>query len=168
MSLWDSRQLTSVDLSQNTKLDELWAYRLSNAFLGDNTSIRLLNVWLPAEDFDLSALPNLEYLGIWNFESLDLSQNANLNTLWMEPTGVTAINILYPPSLNKLTIGDACTVESLDISGNSNLTEYNSAGCSNLKTLYVSPLQQIEGVTVNRSDEYINPETQIVEVVANP
>ena len=162
MSLWDSRSLHSIDLSHNTQLEELWAYHLSNADLGDNQSITSLNVWAPASGFQFSELPHLTYLGVWNCHNLDLSGNPAIEGLYIGEGCTGTINIANLSELNSLNVCNGSLVESIDISNNLKITHYNSAPCSTLKTLIVSSEQVIAGVTENRSEEFIHPNTEIV------
>ena len=162
MSIWDCRKLTSLDLSHNKKLHTLYYTHLQGVNMSDLVSLLTLQLDRPAASVpvDLSPLVNLQTFNMWHFPSLDLSHNTNLISLWIGSSDCRAIDLSPLAKLESLKI-EWFGAETLDVSNNLKLTSFNTASYENLKTLYVAPSQQIEGVTVNRSDEKIHPNTKI-------
>ena len=115
----------------------------------------------------LSCFPHLKSYSHWHFSSLDLSANPELEVLWIGTTNCTTIDLSPLVNLKTLTVDGWSTFSVLDISHNLALTDVTFEGSEALQTLYVAEGQQIEGITVNRSDSKIHPNTQIL-VSPNP
>ena len=164
MSIWNCQKLSAVDLSQNTSLDELYITHIQDPDFSANTSLSFLQIGWPSSEYtiDFSPLVNLKQLAIWDCQSLDLSKNVNIEKLCIGSNRCTELDLSSLVNLEYLEIASWTAIESLDISKNLKLSFYTSAGCSSLKVLMVSPYQVIEGVTVNRSDEHIHPDTEII------
>ena len=163
MSLWNCRALQSVDLSDCTSLEELWTTH-TTIDLSQLTQLTTFRCGSPVSEQELSflLLPHLKDLEIWSFHQLDLSSNTELSRLSIGSTNCQNLNLSSLPSLLTLEIAGWSLFDSVDIRGCAALTNYNSAECSGLKTLIVEPDQLIEGVTVNRSEKKIHPDTEIV------
>ena len=142
-------ELTTIDLSGNTKLSELWIEnnKLTKLDLSKNTELDFLRCGgNPFESLDLSKNTKLKTLSIENsklktldlskntdldvlalsdnkFEKLDLSANSKLTTLELKNNGLTELDLSGFPSLTDL-----------DCSKNA-ITSLNIAPCSKLKNL---------------------------------
>ncbi|MUP46596.1 hypothetical protein E0K83_12700 [Gramella sp. BOM4] len=132
--------LTSVDLSANTQLEEL--------FLNDNQ----LN------SVDISMLPNLKRFGIMrnNLTSgVDVSGNPLLEELFVHYTGISSIDLSANPNLWNLFIQNN-ELTSLDLSANANLIRL-SAQNNQISELDISMLSVIE-----RIDAQYNPNMNLI------
>ena len=111
----------------------------------------------------LRFLTGLEEIRAAGFSELDLTYNVNLRrlTIWNTDEGAV-VNLSTLSNLEFLDIASYANIKELDISKNLNLTSFTTNACPNLKTLYVAEGQEIEGITVNRSEEKIHPDTQII------
>lgn len=166
MSLWDCRELTTVDFTNNTKLKELRYTHILNINLSSCAASLSFLQFSPPEanpqPLDLTGMTNLKTLNTWHFRSLDLSPCPNLVDMWLGSSNCTEGVDLSPLTKLESFRLEWCSFETLDISSNVSLTNLDLSTCGALKTLYVAPGQNIEGVTVNRSAEKIHPNIQIV------
>ena len=143
-----SGKLTSLDISDNAMLSTL------NCSNNQLTSLDLFNNPISTLDCSNNQLTSLD-ISNNPISTLDCSDN-HLISLDVSNNLVRTLDC----SGNQLT--------SLDVSKNRKLTELtcapmNDAGGNNLlATLDVTPRQFINNVTVNRNDDYIPSETQIV------
>ena len=127
--------LTQVDLSANTKLEEL--------FLNDNQ----LNA------VDISMLPNLKRFGIMRNQmtsGIDVTNNPLLEELFVHSTGIDQIDLSLNPLLWNLFIADN-NLTQLDLSNNSELIRL-SCQHNSLSQLDISNLSVID-----RVDAQFNP-----------
>ena len=161
MSVWACINLNSVELSGCTGLIELWTTNTAIDF-SEVSQLQILTYSCNGSDCEFSLLPELTNLSVWNFSALDLSANTKLSYLHLGSNNCQSLDLKGLPSLESLEIEGWSVFDSVDIRGCSRLSIYNSAECSGLKTLIMDPDQQIEGVTVNRSENNIHPDTEIV------
>lgn len=113
-------------------------------------------------DFSFPLFPHLKSLSIWHFTSLDLSCHPELETLWVGSNNCTTLDLSPVTQMKSLTVDGWSAFEMLDISKNLLLENVTFNSCEALKTLYVAEGQTIKGITVNRSDEKIHPNTRIM------
>ena len=164
ISTWSCDELGPVDYTNCTKLKTLYMPPVGSQF-STCEDMELFVIGEPNPDerlVNLPKFPNLKQLSIWHFSSLDLSHNPELETLEIGTTNCTSIDLSPVSKLKKLVVGGWSCFESLDISKNLQLEDVTFEASEALKTLYVAEGQNIEGITVNRSDEKIHPDTEIV------
>ena len=116
-------------------------------------------------DGDPSFLPDFPHLkeySTWHFSSLDLSANTELERLTIGTTNCTTIDLSPLVNLKSLNVDGWSTLEIIDISHNLLLENVSFGASEALRILYVAEGQEIEGITVNRSDTKIHPNTQIM------
>lgn len=107
------------------------------------TNLRILRVSTTTEELDLSKNTKLEYLQIYNCETLThLDINTNLKELRMERVGLTNLDISKLVELEHLWVVDM-PLKSLDVSQNTKLTWLFCRGCQ-LSSLDVSQNAQLE------------------------
>ena len=101
-----NNQLTSLDVSKNVNLTELYA---------SNNQLTSL---------DVSNNPNLIYLSVYSNKlmSLDVSKNVHLESLSVSDNQLTSLDVSKNVNLTRLYAGDN-QLTSLDVSKNVNLTE---------------------------------------------
>ena len=183
------KKLSSLDLSHCPNLEWISTYKTDNlapidysfcpnlkylyeppegSNLSENASLTYLESSYPKIADQLNYLTGLTELKTSAFSSLDLSNNIGIRSLTIWNTESSAsINITKLASLTSLDIASYADIQSLNISKNSQLSFFTTHANPSLNTLLVAEGQIIEGVTVNRSDEKIHPDTQIVIVPAN-
>ena len=183
------KKLSSLDLSHCPNLEWISTYATDNlapidysfcpnlkylyeppegSNLSENASLTYLESSYPKIADQLNYLTGLTELKTSAFSSLDLSNNIGIRSLTIWNTESSAsINITKLASLTSLDIASYADIQSLNISKNSQLSFFTTHANPSLNTLLVAEGQIIEGVTVNRSDEKIHPDTQIVIVPAN-
>ena len=137
----NNNDLTSLDVSQNTKLQALYCERnrLSSLDIRYNTELRILQ----CSDNSLTNLDvsqNTSLLALScdenQLESLDLSQNLGLQTLWCDDNQLADLNV----SQNHYLISLSCQqnrLTSLDVTNNTEL-DLLQCGMNQLSTLDVS------------------------------
>ena len=166
LSCYDN-QLTSLDLSNCTALKELSCYdnQLTSLDLSNYTAL----TYLYCDDNQLTSLDvsnntALTYLYCDDNQltSLDLSNCTTLTSLSCSKNQLTSLDVSKNTALTKLTCYDN-QLTSLDLSKNTALTFLNCEMPS-LKTLYLKKGHSINGITYNRSTNYINKNTEIVFV----
>ena len=145
----DGTNITSIDLSNNTQLEELdlvYNFNLSSLDVSSNTNLIKLNcsynsisslevgtntnlieldcgVNLSISSLDVTGLPNLEILYAQdnlNIEVLDLSQNANLRVLNFRSNRLTNLDLSANTDLISLDCGNN-DLTTLDLSLNTSL-----------------------------------------------
>lgn len=125
----EGNNIASMDLSQNTNLRELRAWRCN---------IQTLNV---------SGLTNLQTVGL-NFNSIataDFSTCPAIQELDITDNDLTAIQLGTTANLLKFTISNNPNLTSLDISGaDTNLTTFNATGNTALTCIQVSNVANAE------------------------
>ena len=184
----DNNQLTSLDLSNNTALIRLNCFnnKLTSLDLSNNTAL----TWLDCNDnqltsLDLSNNTALTYLDcdknqlttldvsnntalIWlkcynnQLTSIDVTNNTALKELYCYGNQLTSLDVSKNTSLTNLGCFNN-KLTSLDLSNNTALT-YLKCDMPSLKTLYLKKGHSINGITYNRSTNYINKNTEIVFV----
>jgi hypothetical protein len=125
-----SQQISSLDTSQNLKLEQLWC--MEN----------------PITELDLTNNVNLNWLwaGYMNLTELDVSQNINLEKLTVYHNNINAIDVSQNVNLKEFSIFNN-NMENIDISnnillekfwgGNTLITSLNTSNNINLKELYL-------------------------------
>ncbi len=161
ISTYACDQLAPVDYSPCLSLTTCYA-PVAGSNLSKNQGLKFIE---GGTEFygQLQFLTGLEEIRTGNFLELDLSYNTNIKrvTIWNTEEGAT-VNLTNLANLEFLDIASYANIEVLDISRNLKLTSFTTNSCPNLKTLYVASSQNIEGITVNRSDEKIHPDTEII------
>lgn len=133
--------------------------------LSQNVNLLFLESGYPEIAGQLQYLENLEELRTGNFDNLYLPNNSKLKRLTIWNTGYPAsVNLTNLVDLEYLEVASYAGIVELDISHNMALTDVTFGGSEALQTLYVAEGQNIEGITVNRSDSKIHPNTNIVIV----
>ena len=153
-------ELTGViDLSNNTKLQEVWCaeskvegLNLANAH-DDLTTI--ISYYSNIASLDLSTCPNLTTLEAHGMQltSIDLTKCPKLDYLWLKFNQVEQLDLTHCPDIREVQVGYN-KIASLDMSKCSNirllevasnaLTEVNLSGCTKLESLDVSMNQLTE------------------------
>ena len=147
-------ELTGViDLSNNTKLKEVWCaeskvqgLNLSN----DHSSLyKIVSYYSEIEALDLSTCPNLTYLEAhgMKLKAIDLTPCPELDYLWLKFNEVAELDLTNCTKIQEVQIGynkiekldmSKCPeVKLLEVAGNA-LTEVNLDGCTKLQSLDVS------------------------------
>ena len=111
---------------------------------------------------DVRSCPRLTILSIADnrLHEIDVRANAELEELAFNGNPVTAIDISQNPKLRSIYCW-SCALEELDVSANPALQTLICYG-NPLRTLYVAEGQTIPFITVDRRDDHIPPETEIV------
>ena len=153
-------ELTGViDLSNNTKLQEVWCaeskvegLNLANAH-DDLTTI--VSYYSNIATLDLSTCPNLTTLEAHGMKltSIDLTKCTKLDYLWLKFNEITALDLTNCPEIQEVQIGYN-QITTLDMSkspklkllevASNQLTEVNLQGCTELESLDVSANQLTE------------------------
>ena len=125
--LSSKRDLVSVDLSRNTKLEELQLdlCGLTELDVSQNTALRTLNCEAnKLTELDVSMCPSLEKLMCRGnqLSSLRLGENRNL----------TSLSFYSNPTLKKLDISGCRNLTEI-IGGSCGLTEFSLIGCDHLR-----------------------------------
>ena len=179
--------LTELDLREHPwlKFVQVFQNEISSIDFSVNTRLESIEIaYTLIDKVDVSMCPRLDLLNVNGLpiKELDLTKNPLLGGLWMYGTGVTAIDLSGKPRLGYLNCSES-PVASLDLSGCTELGELWCFNClmeeldvsmlprlgvmdcspmKTLKRLYVSEGQEIPGVTVERSEEKVPAETEIV------
>ena len=117
--------LTSLDVSENTVLAELWCYgnQLTELDVSKNTKLKKLRCQKnQLTSLDVSKNTELEYLAVFynQLTSLDMSQNRKLTFLSCYNNQLTSLNVSKNPALEELYCAQN-NLTSLDVSKNTNL-----------------------------------------------
>lgn len=122
-------------------------------FNEDCKSIDLYNTSVKELDFKL--LKKLEDFAYWNgpLESIDLSNNTNLDQVWIKNANIKAVDIKMLKKL-KYFIYRSGPLEEIDISNNSDLKTVKVFD-SNVKVLDVSNNPKLERIEVDEGTEII-------------
>lgn len=127
-----ANELTSIDLSANSKLEVLWAFdnpALSSVNLSELEILKYVHVYRTAlSSIDVKGLPSLTELILYDnpdLTSVDVTHNNQLAQLSLIRTGVTSVNLENKSSL-QLFWADGSPLSSLNVKG-----------CTGLKELYV-------------------------------
>ena len=161
-----NNDLSSVDFSGNPIIEtiEIGGNPIESIDVTCCPKLGVLNIGgLKVKELVLSGCPELGWLGVHytDLTSLDLSGNPKLQYLDCFNTGIISLDLSPCPKLYELKCWD-CQIENLDISMLPGLEIMQCSPMATLKTLYVSEDQQIEGVTVNRSEESVPAGTKII------
>lgn len=165
-------RLTNLDLSNNRSLRDLNCRdnQIENLDLTNNTILDYLDCSMnPLSILNVDANTKLTYLICFSnqLSSLNVSENTLLERLECSYNQLTNLDV----SRNDALITLICfnnLITSLDISHNSTLDYLdcspmnNSNGNNLLETLYVAQDQNINGVTLNRSNNNVPDETLII------
>ena len=153
-------ELTGViDLSNNTKLKEVWCAESKVQGLNlanDHSSLyKIVSYYSDIESLDLSTCPNLTYLEAhgMKLKAIDLTHCPELDYLWLkfnevaeldlsQCTKIQEVQIGYN-KLTKLDMSKCPEVKLLEVASNL-LTEVNLQGCTELQSLDVSMNQLTE------------------------
>ena len=157
--LYDSNysKLKRLDFSKNKKLRHVTINKAKAleeiAFNEDCKSISLYNTSVKELDFKL--LKKLEDFTYWNgpLESIDLSNNTNLDQVWIKNANIKTVDIKKLKKLKSIKFY-GIPLEELDISNNPNLVAVRTYN-TNLKVLDVSNNPKLEFIEVDEGTEII-------------
>ncbi len=135
-----ANQLTTLDVSNNTKLTDLWCSenRLTSLDVSKNTELTVLY----CEENQLTALDvsNTELTDLWCYEnrltSLDVSNNTKLARLWCEGNQLATLDVSNNTKLTELDCANN-QLTTLNVSNNTALTDLE-CGNNQLTTLDIS------------------------------
>lgn len=152
--------LTSLDLSQNTKLVSFWINGTMTSLTYLNT-LQLQNLGTlrvissnSIKQLDLSNNYYLEdlFCNSTALESINVTKNPRLKTLLLRGTQITSLDLSNNPILEKLELADASKLKTLDISKNKNLIQFVCS--SSITEIFVwdgfnttNPKESIEGIS---------------------
>ena len=145
----EENQLTTLDVSNNTALTDFDCFnnKLTNLNVSENTALTRLNCgWNQLTALDVSNNTALTSL-ICNFNqltTLDVSNNTALTYLYCSTNQLTTLDV------SKTNLGNSLETHPLYCTQMRTLT-----------TLYLKTGWEIEGITSNRSTDYIPEQTQI-------
>ncbi|MBT4407658.1 MAG: hypothetical protein HOC79_07290, partial [Euryarchaeota archaeon] len=154
-----SNQLTSLDLSANTALTELFCYNneLTSLDVSSNTELTELNCsdnQLIALDVSSNtALTNL-YCSDNQLTSLDVSANTSLQNLDCDVNNITELDVTNNPLLTGLGLFD-CQINNIDLTNNIYLSSVNLAH-NNLSSLDVSNLSDLSFLNLDGNEQLSN------------
>ncbi len=157
ISTWTCDDLGPIDYSNCTLLKTVFQPPLGSD-LSQCSNVEEFS----GEPVFLPCFPHLKSYSHWHFSSMDLSANTELESLTIGTTNCTSINLSPLVNLRSLIVGGWSTFETLDISHCPELEDVTFEASEALRIVYVAEGQEIDGITVNRSDEKINPDTQII------
>ena len=156
-------QLTSLDVSQNTKLEKLYCYFYEEEYAEETVkpALRGNRITGPLSELNLNGAASLKVLECsgQSLTALDVSHNPNLQNLDCSWNALTKLDLSHNPELYILDCrGNSLT--KLDVSGNAKLIELyccanlitalNVGGCPNLVDAVLNGEK-----TVNSSSGYI-------------
>ena len=159
---------TSVDLSQNTQLKELFLTigELENIELPNSINMERIDIWSNSlTELDLSNFPNLNHISIGgnNISSIDISNNLALTTINISKNPITSLDVSGQLGLELLFINDT-SIADIDLTNNSNLINFavgNIDSVSPITSLDLSNNTNLEILRVNQ----IN--TNSLDITAN-
>ena len=160
LELWGGgsySKLKRLDFSKNKKLRHVTINKAKAleeiAFNEDCKSIDLYNTSVKELDFKL--LKKLEDFTYWNgpLESIDLSNNTNLDQVWIKNANIKTVDIKMLKKLKSIKFY-GIPLEELDISNNPNLVAVRTYN-TNLKVLDVSNNPKLEFIEVDEGTEII-------------
>ena len=160
LELWGGgsySKLKRLDFSKNKKLRHIAVNKTKAlgeiVFNEDCKSISLYNTSVKELDFKL--LKKLEDFTYWNgpLESIDLSNNTNLDQVWIKNANIKTVDIKMLKKLESI-IFYRVPLEELDISNNPNLVAVRTYN-TNLKVLDVSNNPKLEFIEVDEGTEII-------------
>ena len=150
-------KLKRLDFSKNKKLRHIAVNKTKAlgeiVFNEDCKSISLYNTSVKELDFKL--LKKLEDFTYWNgpLESIDLSNNTNLDQVWIKNANIKTVDIKKLKKLKSIKFY-GIPLEELDISNNPNLVAVRTYN-TNLKVLDVSNNPKLEFIEVDEGTEII-------------
>ena len=160
LELWGGgsySKLKRLDFSKNKKLRHVTINKAKAleeiTFNEDCKSIDLYNTSVKELDFKL--LKKLEDFAYWNgpLESIDLSNNTNLDQVWIKNANIKAVDIKKLKKLRN-AIFYGVPLEELDISNNPNLVTVRTYN-TNVKVLDVSNNLKLKRIEVDEGTEII-------------
>ncbi len=165
ISTYSCDALAPVDYSPCASSLKTCYAPVAGSNLSQNVDLLFLESGYPEIASQLQYLENLVELRTGNFDNLYLPYNTKLKRLTIWNTGYPAtVNLTNLVNLEYLEVASYAGIVELDISHNLALTDVTFGGSEALQTLFVAEGQNIEGITVNRSDSKIHPNTNIVIV----
>ena len=146
--------LTSLDVSENTVLAELWCYgnKLTELDVSKNTKLKKLRCQKnQLTSLDVSKNTELEYLAVFynQLTSLDMSQNRKLTFLYCYENQLTELDVSQNAKLVNLYCGDNQLTE-LDVSKNTALKTLD-CGANQLSSLDVSKNTALKELSCNQN-----------------
>lgn len=146
--------LTNLDLSKNTKLEELFMYNNQITSIDVTLLTKLKIFWCHSNqlsNLDVTKNTGLISLVCWdnNLTSLNTLNNPNLNVLVCEQNQITSLNVTNNKTLNRFQCGNN-QLTSLNINNNTNLT-YLSCEQNFLTTLNVNNNKSLQTIYCNNN-----------------
>lgn len=168
-------RISDIDLSNCDDIDyiELGLNPLNSIDLSNCKNINILNVHTTnLKELDVKDKQNINYLNFsWcQIDSIDLSTLKYLKFLNISGCSISSLDLSYCTNLVEIYCESCLELEELDISMLPSLSTFDcvleneNGNQTPLKKLYVSGSQRIEGVTVNRSADYIPQTTEIIVI----
>lgn len=156
----NQNQITSIDLSNNTKLEhlDLGKNKLTSLDLTNNPNLTYLEVWLnELTSLDLTHNPKLEMLsaGFNQLSEIDVSQNPNLINLQVFRNQITNIDLSQNSMLEYVYVHNGYD-SSIDYPYNNTLTSLDISNNPNIKVLYIS---ETDITSINLSN---NPNLEVL------
>ena len=162
-----ANKLISLNVSENTALIELICNinELTSLDTSKNTALTYLN----CDDNQLTTLDLYKNVALTSLSCdenqltiLDVSKNTNLTSLSCGDNQLTTLDVSKNTNLTSLSCRDNY-LTSLDVSKTSLNKGYQPLFCNmpTLTTLYLKNGWDIEGISRDRNERYINPNTEI-------
>ena len=163
---WRSGKLEMLDLSQNTNLEGIYVYdnQLKELTLPLSQNLKKVIAYNNViTRFDFGSLESLEEISIGSNSSIQeliLPQKAdNLTTLFLNDDGLDCLDVSPYPNLSSFyCYGNP--IGQLNVRNNLALKDFR-CNCETMMVLFVQNGQVLEGITQNRSTDYINENTEI-------
>lgn len=150
-----NNDLSTIDLTANTDLVELYFYRnqLTTIDLRQNTQLQLLSINTnQLKSIDLPATSSLVqvYLAENQLESIDLSQNANLQALNLNSNRLTTLDLSGNPDLQTLYFSNNLLLTEVDLRNGHNAKIATDAFFAlNLPALSCINVDEVDYATAN-------------------
>jgi len=140
--------LTGIEFFTNLEVLRIEGNSINNVDLTQNTELKEIRAWrCNINTFNVQGLQNLELVGL-NFNSIssiNFSDVLALEILDITDNQLTSITLGNKPSLTSLRLSNNANLSTLDISGaDSNLTIFNATSNTNLTCIQVSDVSNAE------------------------
>jgi Leucine-rich repeat (LRR) protein len=153
----DNPGLTSLDLSSNTKLEELniTGCKVTSLDLTADTALTSVNCtgMKSLTSINVSTCNNLQYLYVGSnlLTSIDLTNNTALKELSVYQNQLSTLDVSYNTALTKLYAFENTNMTSLDVSNNTALT-YLSVYSNNMPSLDVTKNTKLQTLLCFRNE----------------
>ena len=161
-------ELTTIDLSNNVLLEQLYCYsnQINTLNLNNLNNLSILNIRENnLNSLDTTIFPQLTYLDCShnNFSSLNLSANSNLNTLFCSHNNLQNLDVINnlllirlncnDNQISSLTLNNLSDLQYLNFSQNL-ISYFNFANFNNLKTITCAS-NQLNSLVFNNNSQLI-------------